>query len=273
MVIQSASNPHIKYIRNLYTQRKARRASREFVVEGVQAVSRAFEGGWHVKRLVYSPNDVRSDWGKRTVAASDPKMHVQVTSSLLRKLSEREDTELIAVVSQAEDDFARISIRPELLVVVIEHPQNPGNLGTIIRTSDAMGVHGILIVEPAVDVYDPKAVRATMGSLFTLPVLRVPTPEALRGWLNAVRQTLDGMQVVGTSPYDAVPAYSCRFRRPTALIIGNEQAGMSEAAKELCDAMVCIPMSGAAESLNSAISAAMLLYEIRRQRDWRQSDL
>lgn len=271
MLIRSTSNPHIKYIRELCEKRKARKVYREFFVEGVQAISEAYRHGWNVKRLIYCPEMVHSNWAQKTLAESDPDTHLQVTMHLLGKLSDRSDPELMAIVSQAEDDLARIPIREDLLVLVIEHPQNPGNLGTLIRSADAMGAHGVLVIEPAVDVYAPKTVRATMGSLFALPVLRMEACPLLHDWIGQVRIALESrkparVQIVATRPHASTPIDQHDFTSPTILIIGNEQSGISERFETMCDAMVSIPMSGSADSLNSAVSASIVLYEANRQR-------
>ena len=266
MLIQSASNSQIKYIRALSQNRKARKAHREFFVEGVQAIYEAYRNGWDVRKLIYCPTMVQSNWAKKTLAESDSQTHIQITEFLHNKLSERSDHELLAIVSQPDDDLARIPIRPELLVVLLEHPQNPGNLGTIIRSCDAMGVHGVLIIEPAVDLYDPKTVRATMGSLFAIPSIRVKTLHILQEWIDKVLIKSPNLQIVGTSPYASTTIDRHDFTLPTILVVGNEQSGMSDQIKMMCDALVSIPMSGSADSLNIAVATSIMLYEINRQR-------
>ena len=266
MLIRSTSNPQIKYIRTLCEKRKARKAHYEFFVEGVRAVSEAYSHGWHVKKLIYCPSLVRSDWAKKIVAESDPFIHLQVTEDLHGNLCDRNDLELMAIVSQVEDDFDRIPIRSDLLVIALENPQNRGNLGTIIRSADALGAHGVLIIEPAVDVYDPKTVRATMGSLFALPAIRIESPPVFQSWQEHARATLSELQVVGTSPHSPTTIDKVNFTGPTLLLVGNEQSGISERFEMMCDTLISIPMSGSADSLNSAIAASVALYEANRQR-------
>lgn len=266
MLIRSTSNPHIKYIRTLCEKRKARNIRHEFFVEGVRAVSEAFSHGWNVKKLIYCPSLVRSDWAKKIVAESDPFIQLQISENLHNKLCDRNDLELMAIISQVGDDFDRIPIRSNLLAVAAENPQNRGNLGTIIRSADAMGAHGVLIIEPAVDLYDPKTVRATMGSLFALPVIRIESHALFRSWHEKVRAALGVLQVVGTSPHASTTIDKTNFTAPTLLVVGNEQAGISKQLETMCDALISIPMSGSADSLNSAIAASVALYEANRQR-------
>ena len=266
MLIRSKSNPQIKYIRTLCDKRKARQAHYEFFVEGVRAVSEAYSHGWHVKKLIFCPSLVRSNWAKKIVSESDPFIHLRVTEELHVNLCDRNDLELMAIVSQVEDDFDRIPIRSNLLVIALENPQNRGNLGTIIRSADALGAHGVLIIEPAVDLYDPKTVRATMGSLFALPVIRIEGAQAFHGWQDHARSTLNELQVVGTSPHSPTTIDKANFTRPTILLVGNEQSGISDRFEMMCDTLISIPMLGSADSLNSSIAASVALYEANRQR-------
>lgn len=269
MLIRSTSNVHIKYIRTLCEKRKARNIHYEFFVEGVRAVSEALSHGWNVKKLIFCPSLVRSDWAKKIVAESDPFIHLKISENLHSKLCDRNDLELMAIISQVEDNFDRIPIKSNLLVIAAENPQNRGNLGTIIRSADAMGAHGVLVIEPAVDLYDPKTVRATMGSLFALPVIRIQNPTIFRSWREHVCAALGALQVVGTSPHATTTIDKVDFTVPTLLVVGNEQSGISKQFETMCDALIAIPMSGSADSLNSAIAASVALYEANRQRNAR----
>ncbi len=266
MLIRSTSNLHIKYIRMLCEKRMARNTHYEFFVEGVRAVSEAISHGWNVKKLIFCPSLVRSDWAKKIVAESDRLIHLQISENLHSKLCDRNDLELMAIISQVEDDIDRIPIESNLLVIAAENPQNRGNLGTIIRSADAMGAHGVLIMEPAVDLYDPKTVRATMGSLFALPVIRIKCHSFFGSWREKVRAALGAFQVIGTSPHASTTIDKVDFTVPTLLVVGNEQSGISKQLETMCDALISIPMSGSADSLNSAIAASVALYEANRQR-------
>ena len=266
MLISSTSNPQIKYIRNLCQKLKLRQAHREFCVEGVQAISEAYRHGWHVKQLIYCPTMVRSDWAKKTIAESHPWTHLQVTAELFEKLSYRSYSELMAIVPQAQDDPARIPIRADLLATVVDRPQNAGNLGTIIRSTDAMGGHGVLVMQPAADLYNPKTIRSTMGSLFAVPVLRIETHQIFQKWIDTVRTKLGDLQVVATSPHGLTRIDQHDFTLPTVLIIGTERSGIHKYFETTSDVLVSIPMSGSADSLNSSVSASIVLYEANRQR-------
>jgi TrmH family RNA methyltransferase len=181
----------------------------------------------------------------------------------MSELSGKEDaSELIAVMEMPPDDLDRIPPRADMVVVVFDRPTNKGNLGTMIRTCDALGCHGLIVTGHAVDLYDPETVRASMGSLFHLPVVRLPSHNELLTWISSVKRGHPGLQLVGSSARGAVPLPQCAFSRPAVLLIGNETMGLSRNYKDRCDVLVSIPMSAnsSASSLNVACAASILVY-------------
>lgn len=186
----------------------------------------------------------------------------------MHELGGKQDTdpELLAVVALPADDLRRIPVGPAMLTVVFDRPASPGNIGTLVRSADAFGASGVIITGHAADVYDPKAVRASTGSLFALPVVRVPAPRAVLSWVAAVRGDGIGMSIVGTDERGTVDATDYDFTRPTLTLIGNETTGLSAGWRAACDQLVRIPMLGSASSLNAATAATVVLYESARQR-------
>ncbi len=224
--------------------------------------------GWTLRALVYSREQRLSSWAENILSSAQADRHYELPHALLNKLSQKEEpSELMAVAAMPPDDLERIPDTKALLTVVFDRPNNPGNLGTIIRTCDAMGVNGLVISGHAVDLYDPETIRATTGSLFALPVVRQPSHMELLPWFAKLRQRHDGLQVVGTSAKARLPLQEFDFTKPIILLIGNENHGLSEGYRTVCDAMVTIPMAGgSASSLNAACAASILLYEVTRQR-------
>jgi tRNA G18 (ribose-2'-O)-methylase SpoU len=153
-----------------------------------------------------------------------------------------------------------------LLVVIFDRPANPGNLGTILRSCDALGADGLIITGHGVDLYDPETVSASVGSLFAVPAVRVASPRELEPWFALVREQIGPFQLVGSSARANQLIFEYDWRPPTLLVIGNETNGLSAYYKERCDAIVTIAQVGAATSLNVASAASILLYEIQRQR-------
>jgi TrmH family RNA methyltransferase len=185
----------------------------------------------------------------------------------MAELSGKEETsELLAVAAIAPDDLARIPVRPDLLVVAFDRPVGPGNLGSVIRSADAFGAAGVVVTGHAADPYDPAAVRASVGSLFAVPVVRAADGESLDGWLDQLRAAVPGLRVVGSSAEAETPLDEAAPARPLVLAVGNETRGLSQAWRARCDELVRIPMRGSASSLNVAAAAAILLHEVDRRR-------
>jgi 23S rRNA (uridine2479-2'-O)-methyltransferase len=143
---------------------------------------------------------------------------------------------------------------------------NPGNLGAIIRTADAAGASAVIVVEPAVDLYDPQTVRATMGSLFALPIVRLADETALLPWFLAMRGAGLPLLVVASSAHGQQNHYDLNYNRPVALLVGSERYGLPISIREAADVVVRLPMVGRATSLNVSAATAALVYEIVRQR-------
>jgi tRNA G18 (ribose-2'-O)-methylase SpoU len=267
----NTENSDFQYIETLQRNRTKRNKTREFVVEGVRSINQAVLNHWTINALVYTRDKRLSDWAEGVIEHSGAKIHFVLPSPLMGKLSQKEDTsELIAIAAMPTDDLARIPERTNLLVVVLDRSTNPGNLGTVIRSCDALRVDGVITTGHSVDLYDPETIRATTGSFFSLPVVRLPSYKELIPWLGEMKQHLEQLQVVGTSARAEIPIQSYSFTAPTILLVGNESHGLSENARALCDVMVTIPMYGSATSLNVACATSILLYEVDRQRRTRE---
>jgi 23S rRNA (uridine2479-2'-O)-methyltransferase len=252
----------------LKQNRKKRQQYHQFVVEGVQAIDRLIANeAWKIEAFLYSAERRLSDWARGVLRGSRARWHLELKHTLMEKLSDKEaPSELLAIVEMPADDLQRIPPQTDALIVLADRPQSPGNLGTLIRSCDALGVHGLIITGHATDLFDPRTIRASVGSLFALPTVRISAHDELTSWLNELRPKLPEFQVVGTSAHAETYVTSCPMTRPTLLIIGNETRGLSRWCRELCDTLVSIPMVGAAPSLNMACAATAILYEVQRQR-------
>jgi tRNA G18 (ribose-2'-O)-methylase SpoU len=188
---------------------------------------------------------------------------VATAPELLQELGGKSEDapELVAVAALPPDDLARIPLGAEFLGVVLDRPASPGNIGTVVRSADAFGAAGVVITGHAADPYDPKAVRASTGSLFAVPVVRLTSPAEVLAWARPA-----GVQIVGTDEHGSLELSDHDLTRPTLLLIGNEASGLSAAWREACDVTVRIPIGGSASSLNAAAAATVALYEAARQR-------
>ncbi len=267
-MITSLKNDKIKLMRGVVASRRRRTQEGVFFIEGVHAVTAAYDHGWEVRWLVYCPETLQTDWAQAIVARTAEAARLPVSDYVQAELSERASpSELMALVEQREDDLARIPVVPDLLLLLLDRPRSPGNLGSVIRSADALGAQGVIITGHAADIYDPKAVRASMGSLFVKPAIRVQRHEVLEAWLAQVRAHLGSLQVVAASAHTRTPLYAHPLTDPTVLAIGNEAQGISRYFEALCDAFVTVPMDPeVATSLNASVAASILLYEAQRQR-------
>ena len=251
----------------LLNNRTKRQRAGEFLVQGVRPITLAAQHGWQVRELLYDADGPLSAWARQTLDTTRA-TQVAVSAELMHELGGKTDTtpELLAVVGLAADDLARIPTGPGMLAVVFDRPTSPGNLGTLIRSADAFGASGVIVTGHAADVYDPKAVRASTGSLFSVPVVRVPSHRPALNWVKALRDDGLDVRLVGTDENGDLEVARYDFTRATLVLVGNETTGLSSAWRDLCDQLVRIPISGAASSLNAATAASIVLYESARQR-------
>lgn len=192
---------------------------------------------------------------------------IALSRELLGRLSEKDDVpEVLVVAELPSDDLSRIEVGPAFLAVVFDRPIMPGNIGSLLRSVDAFGGAGLIVTGRAADPYDPAAVRASTGSVFAVPVVRVASHEAVMRWVRERRGSGRQITVIGTDEQAAVDIADVDLAGPALLVVGNETRGMSKGWRENCDVLARIPIGGAASSLNAASAATVALYEAARQR-------
>ena len=263
-IITSLQNRYVKFVRSL-AHRKYREREQRFLIEGIRAVQEALEQGAPVESLVLCPELMARYDRARIFDVLDEHQalrRIPVSEYVFRRVSDREEPHgIAAVVRQWTSDLGDIRLDDEALLLVVEEIRDPGNLGTILRTSDALGASGIVLLGRCVDMYDPKVVRATMGSLFALPIVRVSEGEAFVGWARRER-----IRIVASCPEADRSCYEVDYRGRVAILVGNEAKGLTEETLDCANETVRIPMPGRADSLNVACAAAILLYEAARER-------
>ncbi|MFF5338998.1 RNA methyltransferase [Streptomyces sp. NPDC013181] len=260
-------NARFQQFQTLLTNRTKRGRAREFIVQGVRPITMAVEHGWTIRCLLYDASRPLSRWAEELMRGTAAE-RIAMAPDLLAELSEKAEgaPEVLAVVGMEPDDLSRIRVDDDFLGLVFDRPTQPGNIGSIVRSADAFGARGLVVTGHAADPYDPKAVRASTGSFFALPVVRTPSHREVVQWLDAERGRGRPVLVVGTDEDGECDASEFDLTRPVLLLIGNETAGLSNAWREHCDHVVGIPMTGSASSLNASNAASIVLYEARRQR-------
>jgi 23S rRNA (uridine2479-2'-O)-methyltransferase len=263
-----AANDAFQLALSLQSNRKQRRRQGRFVVEGVRNINAAVDRGWPIDSFWYSGERRLSDWARSLLEASAARTIYDLHADLLAQLSQREEpSELIALVRMPPDDLARVPVAgADTLLLAFDRPVSPGNLCAVIRSCDALGAHGVAVTGHGADVYDPQTVRASAGSLFRLPVVHAGAMAAVAGWIERLRGAAPGLLVLGTSAAGGRPVQEQDLAGPVLVVLGNETHGLGYGWRQQCDELVTIPLRGEADSLNVAAAAAIVLYEIDRQR-------
>jgi TrmH family RNA methyltransferase len=263
----STRNATFQQWQALLTSRTKRRRAGEFVVQGVRSINLAVERGWDVRALLYPDGETLSRWA-RDLLERVPATRVAMASDLLLELGGKTDEapELLAVVGLPGDDLSRVPAGPDALVMVFDRPTTPGNIGTLVRSADAFGASGVIVTGHAADPYDPKAVRASTGSLFAVPVVRVESHREVVGWAHAAGTAAGRFVILGTDEHGDTDIGDCDLTGARIVVIGNETRGLGGGWRQACDRLARIPMTGTATSLNAAAAATVVLYEAARQR-------
>lgn len=265
----NARNATFQKFEVLKTNRNKRYKYGEFFVEGVRNINNAVANGWQIVSFLYDGSRKLSDWAREKLETVPTEVNYVLTSELLAALSSKEDTsELLAVIKMRSDDFSRIPLSENPLIALFDRPSNHGNLGTILRSCDALGVEGLIITGHAVDLYDPDVVSSTMGSFFCVPAIRMADNDAVFALIDDLKARYPGFQLVGTTAHNERTLSDVDFTKPTMLMIGNETEGLRRVYKEKSDVLTTIPMNprGSASSFNVACAATVMFYEAVRQR-------
>ena len=262
--ITAFSNPLVKDVRAL-REKKGRRRQERFIAEGLRILTEAREAGFIPEVLFYwegSEHPLLESLIEATEAAGGDV--VETNADILHKLSGKDNPQTVLGVYRTFDlALERIDRSAAPLWIVAQSLRDPGNLGTILRTSDAVGAGGVILVDDCVDPFSTEAVRATMGALFTQRIAAAPWDNFL-DWLRA-----DEGQLIGTSLKATLDYQEPRYAKPAFVLVGNEAQGLPEAYERECDLLVKMPMLGKADSLNAAVATAVMAYEVINQ--WRRA--
>jgi len=251
-LITSLGHPLIKQARAL-RQKKARRESGSFLVEGIHHVGEAVEAGWEVEAVLYAPDLLISKFAHDLITRLRTKPEA-VSAQVMESLADKDNPQgILAIVRQRQigmGDPGSIGTAAALV-----SPQDPGNVGTILRTLDAVGADALFLLDGGVELYHPTVVRSSMGTIFWKPVVQTSFDEFVR-WVRK-----GNYQLIGTSARGEMDYQTLVPKIPWILMLGNEQKGLAAAQTSACDVVVSLPMKGRVSSLNLAVAAGILLYQ------------
>ncbi len=255
--ITSTANSRIVEARKL-TQRKHREAQGRFMAEGLQILHMALDAGARPREVFYCEALFAGQEAPRLIARfrAEGAELTPVSSEVLARLSDREQPQgIVATFALFQIQLADLTLRDPALLLAVDRIQDPGNLGTLIRTADAVGAQAVILIEPCVDPFDPKVVRSTMGSLFNVPIVRTSDVTGLADWLRG-----RNIRLVGADAHRGALWGEGAWGGNVALALGNEARGLSDDLAAQVEAWVRLPMVGRAESLNVAVAGGVLMY-------------
>jgi TrmH family RNA methyltransferase len=259
--VTSLTNPIVKDLRSL-AMKKYRDQQGVFIAEGLKLVIDALDLGWIIKTLVYSKagkgNSLVEQVAARTIAKGGDVL--EVSEKVISAITRRDNPQMVVgVFEQKVQSLAAIRPLGNEVYVALDRVRDPGNLGTIIRTADAAGAKGIILIGDTTDPFSLETVRATMGSVFAMPLIRTSEAEFL-SWRKSFSGLVVGTHLKGAVDYRTIPYAN----KPVILMMGNEQQGLPDQLASTCDKLARIPQEGRADSLNLAIATGVMLFEIRR---------
>jgi len=261
--VTAFSNTTVKRLRSL-RDKKARRAEGLFLAEGLRIIAEARDSGRLPEIIAFSAEGARHPLAAEIIAATEAAggEAIETTPDILTKMSGKDNPQmLLGAYRQPDTALERLDRTVSPLWIVAQALRDPGNIGTILRTGDAVGAGGLILIDDCADAFSVEAVRASMGALFTQQVATARWPEFIE-WVRSGEGQLVGTSLKATHDY-----LEAEYRKPCFLLIGNEQQGLPAGYEAECDLLVKIPMAGRADSLNAAVAAAVMAFTIKAS--WR----
>jgi len=259
-LLTSRQNPKIKNL-ILLQKHSERQEQNLFILEGIKEIEKAIDANYQFESVFFYPKIIDKFELSSLFKNKLPKLVYEVNADVYEKIAYRENSGGLVVLARPKPhsiDLIKISETP--LLLVIESVEKPGNLGAIYRTADAAGIDAVVICDPKTDLYNPNAIRASLGCVFTVPTVLTSSTEAI-DWLKAKK-----VKIFCTYLKASVPYHTIDYTKSSAIVMGTEATGISQIWTEASDANIIIPMRGAADSMNVSTSAAVLVFEACRQR-------
>lgn len=263
--ITSTKNPRIKHLLELQSKSKVRRNENRFIIEGQLEVKRAAESGYQLEE-VYINEDIISIAEAHNFLPEYNNEFILLSPDIFEKLAYRKTTEgILAVAIPKSHDLKQLKISANPLLLVVESVEKPGNIGALLRTVDAAGIDGMIICDPHTDLYNPNVIRSSIGGVFTASIA-ISSSSGVIEWLKQNNIQILSTALTATARYDKI-----NYNKPSAIVMGTESTGLSEIWLNNSDDNIIIPMSGIMDSLNVSVSAAVVVFEAVRQRDFKVS--
>jgi TrmH family RNA methyltransferase len=235
----------------------------EIFIEGIECIKQAINANVEITRIIIKDINNLSDWGKKIIEQNRDIKIIKMSNELYDELAEKVNpSEMLITAKIRPNTFEDIRTENPFLIL-FDRPSDYGNLGSIIRSANAFNADGILLMGHGADVFEPKVIRASMGSVFFTKIIKIESMEILAEYIKT-QKIKNNMEVIGTDSTGTVLINEYKLQRPVLIIIGNEAKGMSVKLKEICDKIVKIPIEGNVNSLNVSCAASIIMWEIYR---------
>lgn len=260
--ISSVQNPKVKQILLLLEKSRERKKSGKFVIEGRRELQLALKSGYELESVLLCSTIFSEDVGDYTTANSEV---IEISEEVYQKLAYRDSTEGIMAIAKSKDhNLTAIDFdRPNPLILVAEAPEKPGNIGALLRTADAANVDAIIIANPRTDLYNPNIIRSSVGCVFTRTIALGTSSEVIE-YLKDHK-----ISIFCAALQDSVPYHTCNFKKASAIVVGTEADGLSDEWLKNGGQNIVIPMHGEIDSMNVSVAAGILIFEVKRQRNFR----
>lgn len=264
--ISSFQNPLIRKILLLQEKPRERKEQNLIVIEGIREIRLALMAGFTLTDLIYCKEIIQeNDLKELSSVSGSLDDFTEVPVEIYNRIAYRKDHGgAIAMAIPKRIEFNSLKLSSSPLILVLESVEKPGNLGALLRTADAANLDAVIICDPQTDIYNPNAIRSGIGCIFTMPVVTCSTPEAI-AWLRSNKIKTFGTALTANRFY-----HETELRGPAAIIMGSEAYGLSETWLKESDELIKIPMNGKIDSMNVSASAAIVVFEALRQRDFRK---
>jgi 23S rRNA (uridine2479-2'-O)-methyltransferase len=259
----NTANAEYQIIQSLKTNRVKRNKLREIFIEGIECIKQAIKANIEINRIIVKDINALSNWGEDVIEKYKDVKIIEMSDKLFDELADKTNpSEMLVTAKITPDTFDDIQ-KENQFIILFDRPSDYGNLGSVIRSANAFNVDGLFIIGHGVDVYEPKVIRASLGSVFFTKILHIESMDVLSEYIKNQKMK-NNMEIIGTDSDGAVSINDIKIKKPVMVIIGNEAKGMSVKLKELCDKTVKIPIEGSVNSLNVSCAASIIMWEIRK---------
>lgn len=257
-----SENDEFQIIRSLKLNRAKRNRFGEIFIEGIESIKQAVRADLEITRIITGNIGKLSKWGKEFLAKNEKSAVIELREDLYSGLCDRGDpSELLITAKKKTFTLDDIVAADEPFILLLDRPSDCGNLGSLIRSANSFQVDAIFITGHAVDMYDPKVIRSSLGTVFHSKIVNLQSTDELKNWIDKKKRRTE-IQIIGTDSSGGSSLENVRLKKPIVLILGNEAKGMSLALKELCGHVIKIPTAGDANSLNVACAGTVFLWEV-----------